>query len=170
MVYVHPTDAPCCTPQTLSYMADPVSGPWIEWPMNTARTIMSLMLSGTFRKYPDIRFIISHGGGVMPLLVERVDGLAGWSSLGPEKLAQLFPEGVRTEFARLRFECAQAYAEPNMAALTALVPAENILFGTDYDRFPVAHSVERFERLTLDPDTATAIARGNAVSLFPRLT
>src|SRR5262249_49814803 len=43
VVYVHPADAPCC--DHLSYMAPPtVGGSWIEWPMNSARAILSLFL------------------------------------------------------------------------------------------------------------------------------
>lgn len=76
VVFVHPKDAPCCGPEKLSYMIAPVTGPWLEWPMNTARTILSLMLTGTLRKYPNITFIFSHGGGVMPLLVDRIKSVS----------------------------------------------------------------------------------------------
>jgi predicted TIM-barrel fold metal-dependent hydrolase len=65
VVYVHPNDAPCCTPATLTYEKQGISGPWIEWPMNTARTILSLMANGNTRRFPSVRFIFSHGGGVM---------------------------------------------------------------------------------------------------------
>lgn len=89
VIFVHPTDAPCCT--GLSYQTAPISGPWLEWPMNTARTIISLMVSGTLRKYPNIRFIFSHGGGVMPLLVGRISGFTGWNAVGPERLTRWDP-------------------------------------------------------------------------------
>jgi len=168
IVYVHPTDAPCCTQKTLSYMTSPLNEPWIEWPMNTARTILNLMTTGTLRRYPDIRFIFSHGGGVMPMLVGRIEGLSGWPAVGPEKMRELFPDGVAAEFARLRFECAQAYTKVNMTAVRSLAPDSHILFGTDYDRFPIAHSVTKFESLGLPRGVANAIAHGNAEALFPR--
>lgn len=168
VVYVHPMDAPCCVPSTLSYARPPIQATWIEWPMNTARTIFSLMTSGTLRRYPDIRFIFSHGGGVMPLLLERIAGIRETAGLTPAQDAELFGEDPIETFARLRFECAQAYAEANMAALTAVAPGSQILFGTDYNRMPIARSVELFERLSLGPALKRAIAHANAEVLFPR--
>src|SRR5262249_42297639 len=46
IVYVHPNDSVCCTPATLSYEKNGISGAWIEWPMNTARTILSYLVAG----------------------------------------------------------------------------------------------------------------------------
>lgn len=168
VVFVHPADAPCCAPARMSYMADGMDGSWIEWPMNTARTILSLMTSGTLRRYPDIRFIFAHGGGVTPLLVNRIAGLSAWSHVGPDKLKAMFPDGVRAEFSRLHFECAQACSPTNMAALRSLVPDTNILFGSDYPIFPLAYGSGQFAKLRLAPATRRMIARGNAQALLPR--
>ena len=164
VVFVHPINAPCCTPANLSYQTPPVDQPWIEWPMNTARTILSLMLSGTLRKFRDIRFIFCHGGGVMPLLVGRLSGFSASAVTGREA----FTAGIESEFRTLFFECAQAYTQTNISALTSLVPPTQIMFGTDYNRFPIGHSVKQFETLLLDATTTRAIARDTAVKLFPR--
>ena len=168
VVFVHPTDAPCCAPGKMSYSVEGMDGSWIEWPMNTARTIFSLLASGTTRRYPDIRFIFSHGGGVMPLLAPRIAGLANWPRVGPERLHELFPQGVQAELAHLHFECAQACAPTNMAALRSLVPDSQILFGSDWPIFPLAYGAGRFRALDLPPATARAIGRGNALALMPR--
>jgi 6-methylsalicylate decarboxylase len=55
-----------------------------------------------------------------------------------------------------------------MEALMKLVPASHILFGTDYDRFPIAHSIKMFESLRLAPNVRRAIERENAIALLPR--
>ena len=143
-------------------------GSWIEWPMNTARAIFSLMTSGTLRRYPDIRFIFSHGGGVMPLLVERVAGLAAWPHVGPQGLNTYFPDGIEAEFAKLHFECAQACSRTNMGALRSLVPDTQILFGSDSPIFPLSYGSSQFVKLDLPPATMHAIGRGNAGRLMPR--
>ena len=168
VVFVHPADAPCCAPAKMSYMADGMDGSWIEWPMNTARTILSLLSSGALRKYPNIRFVFAHGGGVMPLLVNRIAGLSAWKHVGPEKLKAMFPDGVRAEFGRLHFECAQACSLTNMAALRSLVPDTNILFGSDYPIFPLAYGSGQFAKLDLPPTTRRMIGRTNAEALLPR--
>jgi predicted TIM-barrel fold metal-dependent hydrolase len=168
VVYVHPNDAPCCTPATMTYEKQGISGPWIEWPMNTARTIFSFLLSGNTRQFPEIRMIFSHSGGVMPLLISRIAGFKDWSAVGLEKLKELFPEGIEAEFRKLYFEGAQGFDPVNFAALRALVPLSHILFGTDYNRFPISHTVKAFENLRLPSDSRRAIERENAVKLLPR--
>jgi predicted TIM-barrel fold metal-dependent hydrolase len=168
VVFVHPIDAACCVPATLTYEKPPMSGAWIEWPMNTARTILSLMASGNLRELPGVRFIFCHDGGVMPLLISRLAGFTDWDAVGPEKLRALFPEGIEAEFRRLYFEGAQGYAPENMGALMKLVPLSHILFGTDYNRFPISHSVRLFESLKLAPAARRAIERDNAAALLPR--
>ncbi len=168
VVYVHPSDDRCCTPATLTYETQGISGPWLEWPVNTARTILSLMANGITREFSGIRFIFSHGGGVMPLLIHRIAGFTDWNAVGPERLRALFPNGIEAEFRKLYFEGAQAYSPVNMDALMKLVPASHILFGTDFDRFSIAHSIKLFEALRLPADIRRGIERENAVALLPR--
>ncbi len=168
VVFVHPYDAPCCTPAKMSYSTAMMDGSWIEWPMNTARTILSLIASGTLRRFPRIRFIFSHDGGLMPLLVDRLAGLSARPGVNQEGLRSLFPKGVAAEFGKLHFECAQGWSPVNMSALRALVPDSQILFGSDYPYFPIEYGAERFARLGLPPRTASGIGRVNAVGLLPR--
>ncbi len=168
VIFVHPTDAACCAPTSMTYIRAMMDGSWIEWPMNTARTILSLMVSGTLRKYPNIRFIFCHGGGVMPLLATRIANFSAWQHVGPQGLATLFPDGIETELARLHFETAQACFQPNFGALSTLVPESQILYGNDYPFFPLIHGAGQFRALNLPPATAHAIGRGNAGRLMPR--
>lgn len=168
VIFVHPNDANCCGPAKMSYNRAPMDGSWIEWPMNTARTIMSLMVSGSLRKFPRIRFIFAHGGGVMPLLIERIKGLRDWAAVGPQGLRALFPDGVDAELRKLYFECAQAYAHPNFDAARTLVPDSHLLFGSDYPIFPLDHATTGFADLTMSQATRRAIGRSGAAALLPR--
>ena len=173
VVFVHPQDAPCCTPNPVTYGDLPTSGPpligaWIEWPMNTARTIFSLMVTGTLRRFPRIRFVLAHGGGVMPLLVERLDNFRNWSDVGEKGLKTYFPNGVAAEFATLHFECAQAYEPPAFDALRRLVPDTQLLFGSDFPAFGLERTAQQFAALPLSSTARDRIGRGNAATLFPR--
>ena len=91
----------------------------------------------------------------------------GWGDIEPEggkairtpNLNRMAAEGnVLTDY----------YAPQNIALLRSLVPTSQILFGTDYDRFPLLHSVERLATLDLPPDVRAAIESANARRLFPR--
>lgn len=168
VLFIHPHDALCCAPADMSYLKPGMDGSWIDWPMNTARTIFSLMTTGTLRRFPDIRWIFSHGGGVMPLLVRRLADFTAWGEVGPEKLGQLFPNGIEAEFRSLYFEGAQAWAAPNIRALRALVADEHILFGSDYPFFPLDHAAKGFREAEI-PDAHRHLVGGdNARMLLPR--
>lgn len=164
VVFVHPVDSWC---PRLGYEGDIVTGPWLEWPANTARTILSLMVHGVLGELPHVRFLFCHAGGVMPLLVGRIAGFSGWPAVGPQRLAEIFPDGIEAAFARLYFECAQAYTPEAFTALRSLVPDTHLLFGSDYDNFPLSHSVTRLDALGLDPQLYDAVSRGNAELLLP---
>jgi len=167
VVYVHPTDAPCSV--GLSYMAAPVFGSWIEWPMNSARTMFSLLLNQVPRRFPNIRFIFAHDGGTMPLLIGRIEGMAQNSRPDfPAKVRAVFPEGVAHEYSKFYFDTAQGYAPVNFTAMRQLVPDSHILFGSDYPFFPVGAAVNGLARLGLDAKLQRMIEHDNAAALFRR--
>lgn len=169
VVYVHPTDAPCST--GLSYMKAPVLGSFIEWPMNSARTMFSLLLNRIPRRFPSIRFIFAHDGGTMPLLVGRIQGMA--QNARPEfpaTVREIFPDGVASEYRKFYFDTAQGYAPVNFAAMRSLVSDGHILFGSDYPFFPIGAAVDGLMQLGLPPALLYAIERGNAEALLRRGT
>ncbi|MCO4251250.1 amidohydrolase family protein [Pseudarthrobacter raffinosi] len=165
ILYVHPVDSGCATH---GYESGTITGPWLEWPTNTARTILSLMVNHVIRDLPDIRFVFCHAGGVMPMVVNRIAGFTGWPVIGPERLKEIIPDGIGSQFARLYFDMAQALAPETFQILQELVPTSHLMFGTDWDNFPMSHSVERLEALHLDPESYEAVAGGNARLLFGR--
>ena len=69
IVYTHPKDNLCCRG-----IIPGVGDPTIEYGTDTTRAIQSLLVSGTAARYPEVRFIFSHGGGTAPYLVGRMAG------------------------------------------------------------------------------------------------
>ena len=168
VVYVHPAEAPCCTPETLTYEKPPLATAWMEFPTNTARTILSLWSAQTTRRLPGVRFIFCHGGGVMPMLLGRIAGFDDWRAVGPDKLKQMFPDGIYAEFAKFYFDCAQAFAPETFELLRKVVPPTHLLFGSDFSYFPVAHSCDLFARLQMPAELRQQISSSNAAALLPR--
>ncbi len=168
VVYVHPAEASCCTPATLTYEKPPLATAWMEFPTNTARTILSLWNAQTTRRLPGVRFIFCHGGGVMPMLLGRIAGFDDWRAVGPEKLKQMFPDGVYAEFAKFYFDCAQLFAPEAFELLRKVVPPTHLLFGSDFSYFPVAHSCQLFARLQMPAELRQQISSNNAAALLPR--
>jgi 6-methylsalicylate decarboxylase len=159
VVYVHPLVAACCS--NLSVGAFPAV---IEVPHDTTRTVTSLLLSGGFARWRDIKWLFSHAGGTVPMLAGRIDAFYGWR---PNR-AEFAPDGILAEFRRLNYDTANATSAPAMAALTKLVPTSQITFGSDYPYFPL-NQFESLRALGLSEADLAAIAGGNAGRLLPRL-
>ncbi len=67
VLYIHPAMANCC-----GNLIPDVPVRVIELGTDTTRTITDIVISGTAARCADIRFIFSHGGGIVPFLAERL--------------------------------------------------------------------------------------------------
>ena len=158
VVYVHPTQPKCCTG-----LVPGVTVSTIEYATDTSRTIASLLFSGTAAKFPDIRFVFSHGGGTVPFLLGRFERLAA------ERKDAWLAEGAAPVLRRFFYETAQANHRGALDALLAFVPMSNVLFGSDYPLRPVSEVVEGLAAYDFTPAQRRAIERENAERLIPRL-
>ena len=159
VVYVHPLVAACCG--RLSVGAFPAV---IEVPHDTTRTVTSLLLSGSFARYRDIKWLFSHAGGTVPMLAGRIDAFYGKSP----KAKEIAPEGIFAELARQYYDTANATSVPAMTALLKLVPVSQVTYGTDYPYFPLDQN-KKLDKLGLSIAEVKAIESGNAARLIPRL-
>jgi predicted TIM-barrel fold metal-dependent hydrolase len=163
VVYTHPTDAQCC-----QGLIPRVANQMLEYPTDTTRTIVSLVVSESATKYPDIRFIFSHAGGTLTSVAGRLLG----SEMSAANLAGQPPVNSRLYHLRRFFffyDTAGSANPVNMQALRTLVPASQILFGTDSPFFDGAPQVQGLQTSGFSADELRAIERENTVRLVPRL-
>ena len=160
LAYFHPLEPNCC-----GNLMPGVPASVIEYPHDTARAVTSLLFNGAFARYRDIRFLFSHAGGSIPALAGRI--AAG--SRTHKDLAEIAPDGIEKELQKLHYDTANSAYPPTMAALLSLVPASQVLFGSDYPYYTVAENVANFAKLVLTDAQRAAIDRGNAERLIPRL-
>jgi len=161
VVYVHPLVASCCS--RLSVGAFPAV---IEVPHDTTRTVVSLLLSGTFARLREIKWLFSHAGGTIPMLAGRIEAFYDQRARGPNGIA---PDGIEAKFRRLYYDTANATHPASMAALIELVPFSQITYGTDYPYFPL-NQIAALRQLNLPMANLDAIMSGNASRLVPRLS
>jgi predicted TIM-barrel fold metal-dependent hydrolase len=160
IVYVHPL-APQCCGNLMPY----VPASFIEYPQDTNRAVMSLLLSMTFTRTRDVRWIFSHAGGAVPLLAGRINSLAKVQKSNADSL----PDGIDFELKRLHYETANAAYAPNMAALLKYVPISQVLVGTDYPYVSVTENVSDLGKIGLPAGDLKAIETDNAARLITRL-
>lgn len=155
VVYTHPTDAPCCIGPVPA-----VYDPMIEWGTHTTRAIATMVFNKFNERYPDMKVIFSHAGGTMPGLIERFEYQATLSK---------FAGGVHPALSHFMYDTAQAANPQALGSLLTIVPASQVLLGTDYPYRTCDGQVDNLLGLNLKPEVLAAIERGNAMRIMPRL-
>jgi Amidohydrolase len=108
------------------YLGDPRYAPLLEFMFDTARTVSDLLLSGAFARYPRIRWVVPHGGGVLPLLADRLDLFRrGFLGDGGD------PRDAGEILAGLWFDTAGTPFPHQVPILTGLVGDGQVVYGSD---------------------------------------
>jgi predicted TIM-barrel fold metal-dependent hydrolase len=145
-----------------------VAGPLVDYPFDTTRTAVQLVLNGVVDRYPLVRIILAHAGGFVPYASHRFAELAHVFRPDAAK-----PSAILASFQRFHFDTALSSSPAALPSLKAFAENSHILFGTDFPFAPadVAASfttkLDAYEGLTADEHKA--ISHGNAWILFPRL-
>ncbi|MBB5158009.1 amidohydrolase family protein [Saccharopolyspora phatthalungensis] len=157
VVFTHPTAVGVPpAPGIPSYVAD--------YLLDTVRTAIDLVRTGRTERFPNLKIILSHGGGFLPFAAHRLATAPGtWGDLTTAEVV-----------ARLRgfyFDTALTSSPVSLPSLLAFAEPGHVLFGTDwpfadqeipyYTGFLDAHPMSDVDR--------AGIEHGNAEALLPRL-
>ena len=160
-VFVHPLQPACCT-NVVAGVPDVV----VEYGTETSRTIASLLMNHTTVRFPNIRFIFSHGGGAVPYLTFRFARMVG----GDAELMRAEPGGAVPLIQRLYFDTAQAWNQYTLPSLVKLMPVDHIVFGSDFPAASPLDTVNGLRAFGLDDDARARIERGNALAILANLS
>lgn len=163
VVFLHPT-SPVCWEQ--SALGRP--RPMVEYIFDTARTVTDLVMAGVLTRHPNMRVIVPHCGGAIPVLADRINEFMRLllpSEKSPsldavQQLQGLYYDMVGTAFPR------------QIPALLELVDPDRLLFGSDYCWTPPpladAHiaAIDAAES-PVDGTTWRSLTTANAQRLFP---
>ena len=158
VVFIHPADLPGPTvPGVAPFAAD--------FLLDTTRAAYLLVRNGIRRKYPNIRFILSHAGGFVPYASHRM-AVAIMAETGAS------PADTLDDFSSFYFDTALSSSAAALPTLLAFAKPGHITFGSDWPFAPVAAGklfAAGLESYGVDSDTLSATNRTNALALFPRL-
>jgi predicted TIM-barrel fold metal-dependent hydrolase len=140
-----------------------------ELAFETYRAIANLYWNGMFARFPNIRWVVSHAGGVTPFLAFRFKGM---DDIKPVR--ERSPDGVAATLKRLYFDIAQATHPAPLRALMEVADPARILFGTDFpfarNKAVIEQSIAAMEAFEgFDGALRRKVERDNALALFPRL-
>ncbi|MBC8988811.1 MULTISPECIES: amidohydrolase family protein [Micromonospora] len=138
-----------------------------EFPFETVRLVAQLLYNGTLERFPELRIILSHGGGGVSYYADRL-------TYGPvinRDLADRLPDDPLAVLRRLYFDVAMC-GRHALASLRLFADPERVLVGSDYPFMPesfgasIGAGVAR--HADLDPGWWAAVNRSNAAKLFAR--
>jgi 6-methylsalicylate decarboxylase len=159
VVFIHPVELPGPTVDgVLPFAAD--------FLLDTSRAAYLLVRNGIRRRYPNIRFILSHAGGFVPYASYRM-AMGITSDVGGS------PADHLDDFASFYFDTALSSSAAALPSLLAFAKPGHVTFGSDFPFAPVeagqlfAAGLETYGGL--DAAGRRAIDRDNALALFPRL-
>jgi predicted TIM-barrel fold metal-dependent hydrolase len=176
VVFVHPDDPP------FADMRKPdVPIPFIEWPFDTTRAVANMVYSGVLDRCPNIRFILSHGGGTVPYLAWRISILEYRQRDRIKKLRSLYDlilrkQGPTTGMKLLKnmyYDTTAVTAPSSLRTLKELLDPSHIVLGTDLGAAPklmaslILRDLKSFDGF--DEEDLRTIARKGPLELFPRL-
>ncbi len=159
VAFVHPADLPAPTVPGVPPFAT-------DFLLDTTRAAYLLVRNGIRRKYPNIKFILSHAGGFVPYASHRM----AVAIMGETRRS---PADVLDDFASFYFDTALSSSAAALPTLLAFAKPGHVTFGSDWPFAPLpasqlfAAGLDTYDGL--DSVARQAIHRNNALALFPRL-
>jgi len=119
------------------------------WPYETTVAMTRLVFSGVLEKYPNLKVITHHCGGMVPYLVERIKGSYDHAEmLRGARYKQELTKAPIEYFKMFYYDTAIYGNTPGLMCAHAFCGTEHMLFGTDmpYD----SQFGERYTRQTIE--------------------
>ena len=163
VVFIHPALHPSSRKLDL-----PWPGFMMEYLFDTTRAAVNLVFGGAIERFPRIRFVLAHAGGLVPYFAWRLSV----SPMIDARLAQLSREEVYARFKRFWYDNALSPTPQTFACLAEVALPNQIVFGSDWpfaNAKVIGEAIKTYEATTSLPQAQrNAIDRDNALSLFPQ--
>jgi len=163
VVFVHPGTHPLNKSLDL-----PWPGFMMEYLFDTTRAVVNLMFGGALERFPRIKFILPHAGGLVPYFSWRLSV----SPMIDPRLRQVSRAHIFGLLKRFWYDNALSPGTQTWGCLSEVAAPDQIVFGSDW---PFANTrvtdeaVKTYEALdAISPAQRAAIDRGNALRLFPQ--
>jgi len=123
LLFVHPLEGGLDADDPLA----PVLGNVLQFTYRTTMMVERMILKGMFERYPNLRLCLSHGGGLLPFNIWRLDHSYG---LRPE-LKQTVPKKPSEYLKKLYFDSI-VHSAAALQYLVRVAGADRVVIGTDY--------------------------------------
>lgn len=143
------------------------------WPYETAAAMTRLVLSGILERFPNLKFITHHCGGMVPYLVERIKGSYDHAEM---LRGARYKQGLTKppiDYFRLFYYDTAIYGNtPGLMCAYAFCGTDHMLFGTDFpydsqfgERY-IRQTIEAIENMDISDLDRKQIFEDNAKKLL----
>ena len=160
-IYLHPT-VPAIT-QVRDY-GFALAGAPFGFGMETALTMMRLIYSGVFDKYPKLKIILGHLGEALPFLLKRID----WAWVRPfDPAARPKIDKKPSDYLKnnVFLTTSGNHYEPAFMCTRAAFGIDRILLGTDFPYEDQEECIDFLEKLPIPEKEKEKVYSGNARQL-----
>ena len=126
-VHVHPQ---IMNPIGEDRVRDPLLTPVLEYVFDVSVCIGKMMMNEIFLKFPDVKFIFAHYGGVLPLVKERFDNT--YMMLRKREFVKDISKLPSEYFKNLYFDVSGSKSIASLLCALETMDASQILFGSDF--------------------------------------
>ncbi len=156
--FVHPT-----SPPGSEKMEDYRLAPLVGFCMDTTLAASRLVFSGVMEKYPKVKFILSHLGGAMPYLAERIE--RGWNVF--TELQGGIPKSPVEYFKMMYLDTVNFDPNALMCGLGFAGP-DKLILGSDHPHqiSGIGRCAPAIESLPISTEIKGKILGGNAKAMF----
>jgi len=140
-------------------------GPMIGFEMDLCVAVVRLVMGGVLERYPNIKFVVSHLGGAIPYLAERI-----------QNCYEAYPECQENisrpakEYLKDFYYDTVSFFEPALMCAYSFVGAERLILGSDYPHVigDIGEAITSIEHLNISQEDKEMIYSGNILRLIHR--
>lgn len=137
-------------------------GPMIGFEVDLCIAVVRLIMGGVMERFPDLKFIVSHLGGAIPYLAERI-----------QNCYEAYPEcrgnisGPAKDYLRRFYYDTVSFFEPALMCAYSFVGAERLVLGSDYPHVigDIRKAITSIEHLDIPQTDKEMIYSGNILRL-----
>ncbi|KAJ5118416.1 amidohydrolase family protein [Penicillium atrosanguineum] len=123
VIFIHPTH-PADTTRVNPFLPQPV----IDYPHETTRTAVDLIITNTMRSYPYCKVILSHAGGTLPFLITRITTVSR-EAAATARVNGKTSEEILEDFRSFYFDLALSSSKAVLNLVLDIIPHDHLLYG-----------------------------------------
>lgn len=144
----------------------------LGWPYASAMALCRLVYSGVMERFPGLKIVTHHCGGMIPYVAGRLDWADDVNEMQMGQRDIDLKEHALVYFRRIYYDTAVSGNTAALQCALSVMGLDQLVFGTDapfdnqYGRRHIRQSIEGVERMGLSEEDKRKVFQDNAIKLL----